>query len=120
MFTCIDVWALLKASCCLSLVTHRERAGCCRQTETGVPISWQLQRDLGLLDPLQGWSEREVEVFEAVLTRDGKDMDLIASQLAPGKSVGDVVRFFYCAWKARRLPQARLWYEHRARVRPPG
>ncbi|CAL8462448.1 g1981 [Coccomyxa elongata] len=86
-----------------------------KQTETGVPITGQLQRDLGLVDPLQGWSEREIEVFEAVLTRDGKDMDLIASQLAPAKSVGDVVRFFYCAWKARRLPQARLWYERRAR-----
>lgn len=85
-----------------------------------MPITGQLQRDLGLVDPLQEWSEREIEVFEAVLTRDGKDMDLIASQLAPGKSVGDVVRFFYCAWKARRLPQARLWYERRAQVRPSG
>ncbi|EIE24022.1 hypothetical protein COCSUDRAFT_47105 [Coccomyxa subellipsoidea C-169] len=84
-----------------------------KQTETGAAISGQLQRDLGLVDSLPEWSQREIDIFEAVLTRDGKDMDLIASQLAPEKCVGDVVRFYFCSWKGRLLPQAQLWYERR-------
>ncbi len=79
-------------------------------------ISGQLQRDLGLVDSLPEWSQREIDIFEAVLTRDGKDMDLIASQLAPEKCVGDVVRFYFCSWKGRLLPQAQLWYERRKQV----
>lgn len=80
-------------------------------------ISEQLQKDLGVVNPLLAWSEREVDIFQAVLERDGKDVDLMASQLAPRKSVGDVVQFYYCVWKAQLVPQAKLWYAHRKLVR---
>ena len=51
------------------------------------------------------WSEQVSQVLEAVSTRNGRDLRLLAEDLASGHSSGEDQRW---AWLARRLVQEEL------------
>lgn len=80
------------------------------RAEACLPATLMHHLDLG--DTLRGWRPDEIDAFGALMTAEGKDLDAIAQRL-PGRSVSEVVRFYYDVWKTRRLPQARQWYLRR-------
>ena len=81
----------------------------CRRFGSKV-VSSEQARELGLPSGSSQWLDADVNCFASCLSRHGKDFGLIAQQLQPPKSRGEVVCFYYDMWKTRRLPRARQWY----------
>ena len=81
----------------------------CRRIGSRV-LSSEESRQLGLPSGSSQWLDADISCFASCLARCGKDFGLIAQQLQPPKSRGEVVCFYYDMWKTRRIPRARQWY----------
>ncbi len=97
---------------CSLLEPGNGQQGCtapCRRFGSKV-LSSEEARQLGLPSGSSQWLEADINCFASCLSRCGKDFGLIAQQLQPPKSRGEVVCFYYDMWKTRRIPRARQWY----------
>jgi hypothetical protein len=81
-------------------------------------LSSEKARELGLPGGKSQWLEADINCFAACLSRCGKDFGLIAQQLQPPKTRGEVVSFYYDMWKTRKIPRARQWYNAAKEVGP--
>ena len=111
---CVIFW---KATCaCITLV-------CCRRFETDNKgaLHERAVENMGLSGlgaaGAAGWSDMEIDLFEAALKIKGKDFAFMQAMLMPHKTVMAIVNFYYNVWKSRSILKAINWYRRVEQVR---